>query len=95
MKEYLANLQKLAESNPQLAKEMANKAFREQGLVDAGIIDDADVKEPIINAGELTDTVQRAVKKSSESDVPNIPSAYVDDNGTLQHIDQPKKLVKK
>ena len=45
MKIYLANLQKLAESNPELAKEMANKAFVDQGLVEAGIIKEEQPKK--------------------------------------------------
>ena len=49
----------------------------------------------VIDADKLTSAIQRAVKNSAASDASNIPSAYVDDNGDLQHTDQPKQLVKK
>lgn len=45
MKRYLIDLQNLAETNPELAKEMANKAFVDQGLVEAGIIKEEQPKK--------------------------------------------------
>ena len=52
-----------------------------------------------VDIDKLTRSVQKAVKNSDnltdESNVPNIPSAYVYDNELLQQTDQPKKLVKK
>jgi len=45
MKRYLIDLQNLAETNPVLAKEMANKAFVDQGLVEAGIIKEGQPKQ--------------------------------------------------
>ena len=53
----------------------------------------------VITESELDDMVRIAIKDSvslkNESNVPNVPSTYVDDNGNLQHTEQPKKLVKK
>ena len=101
MKRYLIDLQNLAETNPELAKKVVNKSIDKQRtyeMAENDYIKSFDVSnhfEPVV----LTELVQKAVKNSAnvtdESDVPNIPSAYVDDNGDLQHTDQSKKLVKK
>ena len=47
IKRYLIDLQNLAETNPELAREMANKAFVDQGLVEAGIIKEDQPKKLI------------------------------------------------
>lgn len=47
MKRYYNNLVELAKKDPELAKELAEKAFKEQGLVDAGIISENDEKDSL------------------------------------------------
>ena len=69
--------------------------FADSEELDPAIAQFATDEESVNDVDELTDSVQRAVKNSAESSVSNVSSAYVDDNGDLQHTDQPKKLIKK